>query len=35
MRGSNKHIQNVPLDKFVEMCNKMNTEYTLELIDQM
>ena len=35
MRGSNKQIQNVPLDKFIEMCNKMNIEYTLELIDQM
>ena len=35
MRGSNKQIQNVPLDKFIEMCVKMNSEYDLELIDQM
>ncbi|WP_408071908.1 threonine--tRNA ligase [Butyrivibrio sp. JL13D10] len=33
VRGSNKQIQNVPLDKFVEMCKKMNEEHTLELID--
>ncbi|SEL90577.1 threonyl-tRNA synthetase [Butyrivibrio sp. ob235] len=33
VRGSNKQIQNVPLDKFVEMCKKMNAEHTLELID--
>ena len=33
VRGSNKQIQNVPLEKFVEMCKKMNSERTLELID--
>ncbi len=35
VRGSNKQIQNVPLDKFVEMCKKMNAEHTLELIDSV
>ncbi len=35
VRGSNKQIQNVPLDKFVEVCNKMNLEHTLELIDNI
>ncbi len=35
VRGSNKQIQNVPLEKFVEMCKKMNAEHTLELIDSV
>ena len=35
VRGSNKQIQNVPLDKFVEMCKKMNAEHALELIDSI
>ena len=33
VRGSNKQIQNVPLDQFVAMCRKMNEEYSLDLID--
>ena len=33
VRGSNKQIQNVPLDEFVKMCKKMNEEHSLELID--
>ncbi len=33
VRGSNKQIQNVPLDALVEMCKKMNDEHSLELID--
>ncbi len=33
VRGSNKQVQNVPLDKFIEVCNKMNMEHTLDLID--
>jgi len=33
VRGSNKQVQNVPLDKFIEVCNKMNMEHTLELVD--
>lgn len=33
VRGSNKQIQNVPLDKFVEVCRKLNEEYTLELAE--
>ena len=35
LRGSNKQIQNVPLDRFVEMCVKMNTEYSLDMIDSI
>ncbi|MCR5665247.1 MAG: threonine--tRNA ligase [Eubacterium sp.] len=31
VRGSNKQIQNVPLDKFVALCKKLNEEHTLEL----
>ncbi|MBQ6903367.1 MAG: threonine--tRNA ligase [Lachnospiraceae bacterium] len=31
VRGSNKQIQNVPLDDFVAMCIKLNAERTLEL----
>lgn len=33
VRGSNKQVQNVPLEALVEMCKKMNEEHTLELID--
>ena len=33
VRGSNKQIQNVPLDALVQMCKKMNEEHCLELID--
>ncbi|MBO6197282.1 MAG: threonine--tRNA ligase [Butyrivibrio sp.] len=33
VRGSNKQIQNVPLDELVKMCTKMNNEHSLELID--
>ncbi|MBP3216817.1 MAG: threonine--tRNA ligase, partial [Lachnospiraceae bacterium] len=33
LRGSNRQIQNVPLDVFVGMCQKMNEEHSLELID--
>ncbi len=33
VRGSNKQIQNVPLDRFVEYCVKMNRERMLELPD--
>ena len=31
VRGSNKQIRNVPLDRFVELCAKLNAERTLEL----
>ncbi len=31
VRGSNKQIQNVPLDQFVALCKKLNEEHTLEL----
>ncbi|MBQ2610707.1 MAG: threonine--tRNA ligase, partial [Butyrivibrio sp.] len=33
IRGTNKQVQNVPLDALVEMCKKMNEEHSLELID--
>ena len=32
LRGSNKQVQNVPLDKFVEVCKKQNAEHTLDLV---
>ena len=31
VRGSNKQLQGVALDKFVELCTKLNAERTLEL----
>ena len=31
VRGSNKQLQGVALDKFVELCAKLNAERTLEL----
>ncbi len=31
IRGTNKQVQNVPLEKFVEICKKLNKEHTLEL----
>ena len=31
VRGSNQQVRNVPLDKFVEVCEKLNKERTLEL----
>ena len=34
VRGSNQQVQNVPLDKFSEACNKMNEEHTLELMQE-
>ena len=35
VRGSNKQIQNVPLDKFIELCKKQNEEHNLELSEEM
>lgn len=35
VRGSNKQLQGVPLDKFVEICKKLNTEHSLELIQEI
>lgn len=34
LRGSNKQVQDVPLDKFIAACNKMNKEYSLDLITE-
>ncbi len=35
VRGSNKQVQNVPLDKFIELCKKQNEEHNLELCEEM
>ena len=35
VRGSNKQIQNVPLDKFVEICKILNKTHSLELNETM
>ena len=35
VRGSNKQVQNVPLDKFIELCKKQNEEHNLELVEEM
>ncbi len=32
LRGSNKQVNNIPLDVFVSMCRKMNREHSLDLI---
>ena len=34
MRGSNKQINNVPLDAFLKACEKMQKEHSLELMDE-
>lgn len=34
LRGSNKQVQNVPLDKFVEACRKQNAVHTLDLVTE-
>ncbi len=33
VRGSNKQLQGVPLDRFVEICRKLNKEHSLELAE--
>ncbi|MCR5179495.1 MAG: threonine--tRNA ligase [Lachnospiraceae bacterium] len=33
VRGSNKQLQGVPLDKFVKLCEKLNSERSLELAE--
>ena len=35
IRGLNKQVQDVPLDRFVEICKKLNAERTLELNETM
>lgn len=35
VRGSNKQIQNVPLDVFLDICETMNEEHSLELISEL
>ena len=33
LRGSNKQVNNIPLDRFLAVCQKMQKEHTLELIE--
>jgi threonyl-tRNA synthetase len=33
MRGSNKQINDIALNKFIDMCMKMNMEHSIELLD--
>ncbi|HUM84038.1 MAG TPA: threonine--tRNA ligase [Lachnospiraceae bacterium] len=33
IRGGNKQMKDVPLDEFIEICCRMNTEYSLDLIE--
>ncbi len=35
IRGTNKNLQNIPLDTFIKMCQKMNNEYTLDLLEEV
>ncbi|MBQ5430525.1 MAG: threonine--tRNA ligase, partial [Lachnospiraceae bacterium] len=35
LRGFNKQLNNVPLDIFLDMCDMMNEEHSLEIMDQM
>ncbi|WP_031557059.1 threonine--tRNA ligase [Lachnospira multipara] len=35
IRGTNKKLNNVPLEKFIEMCKKMNETHCLDVIDTL
>ena len=35
VRGSNKQLRNVPIDVFLDMCDTMNEEHSLELISEV
>ncbi len=35
VRGSNKQIQNVPLERFVEVCKELNANHAIELPQEM
>ena len=35
LRGSNRQLNNIPLDTFIQMCLKMNAEHSLDLIDTL
>ena len=35
LRGSNRQLNNIPLDTFIQMCLKMNAEHSLDLIDSL
>ena len=35
IRGTKKNLQNIPLDTFIKMCNKMNREYSLDLLEDV
>ncbi len=35
IRGTNKNLQNIPLETFVEMCKRMNESYCLDLMEEV
>ncbi len=35
LRGSNRQLNNIPLDTFIDMCMKMNREHSIDLIDSL
>ena len=35
VRGSNKQLRNVPIDTFLDMCDTMNEEHSLELLTEI
>ena len=35
LRGSNKQLNDVPLDVFLDMCDQMVEEHSLDLIDEI
>ena len=35
IRGNNNQLHDIPLEKFIAICRKMNKEYTLDLVTEM
>ncbi|MBQ6662761.1 MAG: threonine--tRNA ligase, partial [Firmicutes bacterium] len=35
IRGTNKQLRNVPLDTLLDMCDQMNEEHSLDLLDEV
>jgi threonyl-tRNA synthetase len=35
VRGSNKQLRNVPIDTFLDMCDTMNEEHSIDLISEV
>ena len=33
MRGSNRQLNNIPIERFLAMCERMNEEHSLELLE--